>query len=99
MKKIVRRTKGFEKAFLKLQKKWRLKFIQRLTLFLDDEFHPLLNTHELKGNRKGDWSFSVANDIRAIYGKEIVGEKSVRIAERINPLTDYLANQRETSSN
>lgn len=77
MKKVVQRTKGFEKAFLKLQKKWRNKFIKQLELFLDDEFHPLLKTHELKGDRKGEWSFSVANNIRAIYRKEIVNEKTI----------------------
>ncbi len=77
MKKVVQRTKGFEKAFLKLQAKWRTKFIKQLELFLDDEFHPLLKTHELRGDRKKEWSFSVANDIRAIYRKEIVNEKTV----------------------
>lgn len=77
MKKVIQRTKGFEKAFLKLQKKWRTKFIKQLELFLDDELHPLLRTHELKGARKGEWSFSVTNDIRAIYRKEIINEKTV----------------------
>lgn len=77
MRKVIQRTKGFEKAFLKLQKKWRAKFIKQLELFLEDEFHPLLKTHELKGDHKGEWSFSVANDIRAIYRKEIVNEKTV----------------------
>lgn len=79
MKKIVQRTKGFEKAFLKLQTKWRNKFVKQLELFLADEFHPLLKTHELKGDRRGDWSFSVANDIRAIYRKEITDGKTVII--------------------
>lgn len=79
MKKIVQRTKGFEKAFLKIQKKWRTKFIKQLECFLEDEFHPLLKTHELKGNRKGEWSFSVANDIRAIYRKETIKERPVII--------------------
>jgi len=77
MKKIVQRTKGFEKTFLKLQKKWRNKFIKQLDLFLDDEFHPLLRTHELQGERKGEWSFSVAHDIRAIYRKKIVNDRTI----------------------
>ena len=79
MKKVIQRTKGFEKAFLKLQKKWRGKFIKQLEFFLEDECHPLLKTHELKGTRKGEWSFSVANDIRAIYRKEIIKERTVII--------------------
>ena len=79
MKKLVQRTKGFEKAFLKLQKKWQTKFIKQLELFLDDEFHPLLRTHELKGDREGNWSFSVTHDVRAIYKKEIINERTVII--------------------
>ncbi len=71
MKKIVQRTRGFEKAFLKLQKKWRIKFVKHLEIFLEDEFHSLLKTHELKGDRRGEWSFSIACDIRAIYRREI----------------------------
>ena len=79
MKKVVQRTKGFEKAFLKLQEKWQNKFIKLLELFLEDEFHPLLKTHELKGDRKGEWSFSVTNDIRAIYRKEIANGRTTII--------------------
>ena len=79
MRKIARRTKGFEKAFLKLNAKLRLKFIKQLELFLDDEFHPLLRTHELKGEREGKWSFTVAHDIRAIYRREIANGKTVII--------------------
>lgn len=79
MRKIVQRTKGFEKAFLKLQPKFRQKFIKQLELFLEDEFSPQLKTHELKGKRRNEWSFSVANDIRAIYRKEIRNEKMVII--------------------
>ena len=77
MQKIVRRTRGFEKAFLKLQKKLRDKFIKQLELFLEDEFDPKLKTHQLKGERKGEWSFSVAHDVRAIYHREITNGKTV----------------------
>lgn len=77
MKRIVKRTKGFDKSFLKLQKKWRLKFIKQLELFLVDEFDPKLKTHQLKGARKGEWSFSVAHDIRAIYTRAVAGGKTI----------------------
>ena len=77
MQKIVRRTRGFEKAFLKLQKKLRAKFIKQLELFLEDEFDPKLKTHQLKGKRQGEWSFSVAHDVRAIYRREIMNGKTV----------------------
>ena len=90
MKKVVQRTKGFEKAFLKLQAKWRNKFIKQLELFLDDEFHPLLKTHQLKANRKDEWSFSVANDIRAIYRKDIAPKRTL-------PVFTFFSNPKGTS--
>lgn len=77
MKRIVKRTKGFEKAFLKLQKKWRFKFVKQLELFLIDEFNPKLKTHQLKGERKGEWAFSVEHDIRAIYTREVTNGKTI----------------------
>jgi mRNA-degrading endonuclease YafQ of YafQ-DinJ toxin-antitoxin module len=79
MRKIVQRTRGFEKAFLKLQPKWKNKFIELLEVFLADEFDARLKTHELKGERKNEWSFSVSHDIRAIYRKEIVNERTVLV--------------------
>lgn len=78
MKKVIQRTKGFEKAFVKLSSKWRQKFIKQLEIFLEDEFDARLKTHELQGARKGEWSFSLAYNIRAIYikdtdkGKEVI---------------------------
>lgn len=77
MKKIIRRTKGFEKNFKKLPKSAKSSFINKLELFIDDEFTPSLKTHRLKGARKSHWSFSVTSDIRAIYKKQIKKEKTV----------------------
>ena len=70
MKKIIQRTKGFEKSFQKLPTHIQKKFIEKLSLFLDTESHPALNTHKLKGHRKNEWSFSVTSDVRAIYKKD-----------------------------
>ena len=72
MKKIVQRTRGFEKAFGKL-------FIKKLHIFIDDEFSPSLKTHRLKGKRKNEYSFSVTDDIRAIYTKRKEKEKEILI--------------------
>ncbi len=77
MKKIIQRTRGFEKSFIKLTPKLRGKFIKCLEIFLEDEFAPALKTHQLKQDRKGEWSFSVAHDVRAIYRKEILDNKMV----------------------
>ena len=74
MKKIVGRTRGFEKAFLRLNKKIQEKFIQKLELFLEDENSKTLKSHRLKGNRKNEFSFSVTGNFRAIYKKDICNE-------------------------
>ncbi len=79
MRKIVQRTKGFEKAFLKLPKKLQEKFVRQLAIFLEDEFDVRLKTHELRGDRKDEWSFSVAYDVRAIYRKEITNGKTLLV--------------------
>lgn len=77
MKKIIRRTRKFEKSFLKLQKNIREKFIIRLGIFIDDEYAAVLKTHQLKGGMKSYYAFSVTGDIRAIYKKEILNNKTV----------------------
>ncbi|PIP65797.1 hypothetical protein COW94_05190 [Candidatus Peregrinibacteria bacterium CG22_combo_CG10-13_8_21_14_all_44_10] len=71
MKKIIQRTRRFEKSFVKLNEKTRKLFIKKLSKFIDDELDSSLNTHRLKGKRKNEFSFSVTGDIRAIYQKEI----------------------------
>jgi len=70
MKKIVQRTKRFEKSYIKLQKKVRQLFLKKMMFFLDDEFHLSLDTHRLKGKMNDKWAFSITGDIRAVYTKE-----------------------------
>jgi mRNA-degrading endonuclease YafQ of YafQ-DinJ toxin-antitoxin module len=77
MKKIVQRTRRFEKRFKKLVPKLQKKFITKLKFFLDDEFHPSLDTHKLKGKKKGEMAFSLTGDVRAIYRKEMVKGEEV----------------------
>jgi len=69
VQKIVRRTRGFEKAFLKLNKKIQEKFIKKLEIFLENENDKTLRSHRLKGSRKNEFSFSITGDFRAIYKK------------------------------
>ena len=70
MRKIVQRTRRFEKRFKKLVPKLQKKFISKLKLFLEDEFHPSLDTHRLKGKKRDEMAFSLTNDVRAIYKKK-----------------------------
>jgi mRNA-degrading endonuclease YafQ of YafQ-DinJ toxin-antitoxin module len=77
MKKIIQRTRRFEKHFKKLVPKTQLLFIKRLKWFIEDEYHHSLDTHRLKGKRKYELAFSVTDDIRAIYVKEERGNKTI----------------------
>ncbi len=79
MRKIIQRTKGFEKDFKKINKQYQVKFLEKLGIFIDNEFDISLKTHELKGKRKGEFSFSVSGDIRAIYKKEILNNQEIII--------------------
>lgn len=79
MKKIVQRNKRFEKAYTKLHKKIQHLFLKKLETFLENENAVDLNTHQLKGQRSAEFSFSITADIRAIYTKEIRDNKTVII--------------------
>lgn len=79
MKKIIQRTKGFEKSFSKLVSRVQKLFIKKLALFIDDEHSPSLKTHKLKGKLRDQHAFSVTNDIRAIYKKISIKNQEVII--------------------
>ncbi len=64
----------YHKTFLKHfgkriapNKKLQLRFYQRFNLLLKDSSNPILRKHQLKGEKKSYWSFSVSGDIRVIY--------------------------------
>jgi len=79
MKKIIQRTRKFEKSFVKLNRKTQKLFIKKLSLFIDDEYAPSLRTHKLKGKRKNEYAFSVTDDTRAIYEKTVKKQKEILI--------------------
>lgn len=49
MKKIIQRTRRFEKSFGKLDVKTQKLFIKKLAIFIDDEYAASLRTHRLNG--------------------------------------------------
>lgn len=57
----------FIKRYSKVPKKIQSKFKVRLELFEQNSAHPLLNTHPLAGDRKGEWSINITGDWRAIF--------------------------------
>ena len=84
MKKIIERTRRFEKSFERLTVKTQKLFIKKLSIFIDDEYNSSLKNHKLKGKLKNEFAFLVTNDIRAIYEKHIYKEKEVLIFKFID---------------
>ena len=64
---IVRLHRSFEKKFKKLRVGERERCRERITLFAENPFHPLLDNHPLKGDRKGEWAIHIGGDLSAIY--------------------------------
>lgn len=79
MKKIIQRTRRFEKSFCKLNLNTKRLFIKKLDIFIDNEFDPSLRTHKLKGRRKNEYAFSVTYDIRAVYEKTVFKKEEIFI--------------------
>lgn len=67
--------KNFEKGYKKLTPGQKKKFKDRRTLFMQDEFNPILNNHALKGKYRGFRSINVTGDLRVIFTKK--GEDAV----------------------
>ena len=59
--------KGFRKQYKKFPPKIRERFQQRLLLFVEDPFNPVLGNHQLHGRWDGFRSIDITGDIRAIY--------------------------------
>ncbi|MBM2818008.1 MAG: toxin of the YafQ-DinJ toxin-antitoxin system [Parcubacteria group bacterium] len=59
--------KNFRKQFDKLSIKIQDKFEEKLDLFLQNMFHPLLNNHSLSGKYEGCRSINITGNIRAIF--------------------------------
>ena len=79
MKKIIQRTRRFEKSFARLNLKTQHLFIKKPGIFIDDKYAPSLRTHKLKGRRDGEYAFSVTDDIKAIYEKRNLKEIEIII--------------------
>ncbi|MDO8552471.1 MAG: type II toxin-antitoxin system mRNA interferase toxin, RelE/StbE family [bacterium] len=67
---IIHTHRSFEKKYLKLQAKLQDKFRERRDLFIDYQFHPLLDNHALHGEWQGYRSINVTGDFRAVFKQE-----------------------------
>lgn len=68
----------FGKSYKKFPKKVQEQFKERLKLFIDDPFDPMLGNHALHGEYVGFRSINVTGDIRAIY--KVLDESSIEFA-------------------
>ena len=64
---IVVRTKYFAKVVIKLPVQAKRALAERLQLFMNDPFSPLLNNHALQGDRQPCRSINITGDYRLVY--------------------------------
>lgn len=67
---VVNYYKDFIKDSKRLTVQQKEKLTERLKLFGQNEFNPILNNHSLKGKYLGCRSINVTGDLRAIYKKD-----------------------------
>ena len=59
--------KNFDKQHKRLSLEQRKRVKERLFLFLENPFHPILGNHPLKGKYVGYRSINITGNLRAIY--------------------------------
>ena len=59
----------FRKQYKKLPKKISEKTLERIRIFVYNEFHPTLDNHSLHGPYAGRRSINITGDLRLIYEK------------------------------
>ena len=64
---VIHYSASFEKRFETLSEKTREKALDRIELFREDMYHPILKNHPLRGEYEGCRSINVSGDIRIIY--------------------------------
>jgi addiction module RelE/StbE family toxin len=57
----------FLKDYKKAPQKVKTRFKKRLSLFVENPFHPMLSNHALKGKMRKYRSINITGDYRALY--------------------------------
>ena len=60
-------SKNFEKQFKKLPEKLKQQFIDRQSLFEQNQRDPILRLHALRGKYQGYYSIDITGDVRALF--------------------------------
>ncbi|KKS33434.1 MAG: Plasmid stabilization system [Parcubacteria group bacterium GW2011_GWC2_42_13] len=71
--------RNFKKQFKKLKDGEKRKFREKIKLFVNNPFNPILNNHQLHGKRKDYRSINVTGDLRAVF-KSIGNDAAIFIA-------------------
>lgn len=69
-------SKSFIKQYKKLPLSLQLNFEERIDIFLQDKFHPVLRNHKLSGRWFGCRSINITGDWRAIF-REFTNENLI----------------------
>lgn len=59
--------RDFNKKYKKLSQKDKEKTKERIRIFSEDIFNPILNNHPLEGKYKGYRSINIKGDLRIVY--------------------------------
>jgi len=63
----IRFHQNFDKQYKKLRSAEKKKTLERLRVFLENPFDPLLDNHPLRGKYADYRSISITGDLRALY--------------------------------
>ncbi len=66
---IIVRSKEFKKKFGIMSEKLKRKTLERISIFVADQFDVILNNHQLHGEYDGCRSINITGDLRLIYKK------------------------------
>ena len=72
-------TRKFERQSARMLKDLYEKMRERLTLFVHEPFHPLLDNHPLRGKWRGYRSINITGDWRIVY--EPLSDDMTRLIE------------------
>ena len=68
---IVGSSKKFDKAFKKCSQEIKDRFIERLEIFKENKYDPILKNHNLSGKLIGLRSINVSGDYRAVFEEKL----------------------------
>ncbi len=62
-------SQKFKKQFKRLDSKTKVRFNERMSIFLNDQYDQILNNHKLHGEFADLRSINITSDIRVVYKK------------------------------